>query len=67
MCREDMEPEPGCDCDYCVGFAQGAMEGQVTGFNSGLTKSNTFYGLFPKEVGDFDAEEDQRQWREGVE
>ena len=64
MCREDGEPEMGCDCDYCVGFGQGAIEGYSGGFSDGMNKANTFYGLVPKETGDFDYEAQVKRLRE---
>lgn len=59
MCREDMEPELGCDCDYCIGFAQGVIE------MSGMT-TPTYFGFGPPAKpnrNDYDAEKDQAWWR----
>lgn len=66
MCREDGEPEEGCDCDYCIGFGQGVIEGYSGGFNDGMNKANTFYGLteWRRETGDFDYEAQVKRLRE---
>jgi hypothetical protein len=35
MCRDDGEPEEGCDCDFCVGWATGYKEGVADGSRKG--------------------------------
>lgn len=45
MCKDNGEPEIGCDCDYCVGYAEGYNEGHMDGIRVGKNRANTFDGL----------------------
>lgn len=66
MCRDDGEPVMGCDCDYCIGFGQGYMEGHADGKRSGMSHANSFHGIAGGgvEVGDFDYEAEVKQIKE---
>lgn len=59
MCRDDGEPEIGCDCDYCVGYGQGVLEGHEMGRGT-PARSQLLY----EEVGDFDYEAEVKAFNE---